>query len=103
MVRSDQLPGYRCEGTCNSVLRAIKGRATHDVWAVGDNAIVHYDGKTWHTLALPTNDGNPYDLLSFKDIEFGPAGEVWLTADYHIAPGWFGGEWKTGSLVFRGR
>jgi len=72
-----------------SGLAAVAARSSRDVWAVGDAALVHWDGARWSTTTLRTSaytGGADYSSASTPDVTA-------LT----VIPG--GGLWAVGRVV----
>ncbi len=59
--------------TCGRGLDGITAIASHDLWAVGDYTICHYDGTTWSAVGLPPD----VEVLRFNGVDGVSTNDVW--------------------------
>jgi hypothetical protein len=65
-------------GTTSVEPRSVWGRASNDVWAVGDvGRVFHFDGTAWRDTAQALN-GAPVASDTLFAIDGRPSGEMWI-------------------------
>lgn len=60
-------------------LYSVAALSAHDVWAVGDGIIQHFNGTSWQTTATP---GNSYGYPIFNSVTALSARDVWAVGAY---------------------
>lgn len=82
----DQLPGER------PAVLALDGASSTDVWAVGENLLVHFDGKGWSDVAP---QGLRCRGCQLNSISVAAADDVWAVGNDGLVAHYDGRSWTT--------
>jgi hypothetical protein len=81
---------WRGNGALTDV--AGEGADANDVWAVGGNLVLHWDGYNWSTVELPSAEPGGTDLASLSAVWPVSSRDVWIGGYGHIWH-WDGAGW----------